>query len=197
VVIYISGLNFIIPVELTSVTASVKESDVTLLWETSTEVNNKGFDIERKSFNGEFETIGFVKGNGTTTNITSYSFTDKGVANGSYNYRLHQIDFNGSSKYYNVSEDIIVNVSQFTLAQNYPNPFNPATKIKYSIPEDGIVKLKVFNTLGQQVYTLVNQQMKAGTYEVEFNASGFASGVYFYKLETGKLVSIKKLIVLK
>ncbi len=189
--------DFVVPVELTSITASVKESNVTLLWETSTEVNNKGFDIERKSFNGEFETIGFVKGNGTTTNITSYSFTDKDVANGNYNYRLHQIDYDGTSKYYNVPEVIIVNVSQFTLAQNYPNPFNPATKIKYSIPEDGIVKLKVFNILGQQVYTLVNQQMKAGTYEVDFNASGFASGVYFYKLETGKLVSIKKLIVLK
>jgi photosystem II stability/assembly factor-like uncharacterized protein len=189
--------DFVIPVELTSVTASVKESDVTLSWQTSTELNNKGFGIERKSLYGEFKTIGFVNGNGTTTNITSYSFTDKDVANGNYNYRLHQMDYDGTSKYYNVSEDIIVNVSQFALAQNYPNPFNPATKIKYTIPEDGIVKLNVFNMLGQQVYTIVNQQMKAGTYEVDFDASGFASGVYFYRLEIGKLVSIKKLIVLK
>jgi photosystem II stability/assembly factor-like uncharacterized protein len=189
--------DFVVPVELTSITASVMESNVTLLWKTSTEVNNKGFDIERKSFDGEFKTIGFVEGNGTTTNITSYSFTDKDVANGNYNYRLHQMDYDGTSKYYNVPEDIIVNVSQFALAQNYPNPFNPATKIKYSIPEEGIVKLNVFNMLGQQVYTLVNQQMKAGTYEVDFNASSFASGVYLYRLEIGKLVSIKKLIVLK
>jgi photosystem II stability/assembly factor-like uncharacterized protein len=195
--------DFVVPVELTSVTASVKESNVTLLWKTSTEVNNKGFSIERKSFNDEFKTIGFVKGNGTTTNISTYSFTDMNVPNGNYNYRLLQIDYDGTSKYYNVPEDITVNLSQFILAQNYPNPFNPATYISYGLPFESEVKLEIFDITGQRITFLVNEVQNAGYYKVVLQRDDLSSGVYFYMINAQEkngsrsFRSVKKMILLK
>ncbi len=85
----------------------------------------------------------------------------------------------------------------FNLSQNYPNPFNPTTKIAFSLPTTNFVTLKVYNILGQEVATLINEEMKAGSYTVNFNASGYASGVYFYKLTAGSFNSVKKMSVLK
>ena len=172
--------------------------DVTLNWSTATEINNRGFDVERKSAGGSFEKVGFISGNGTSTEINKYNFTDRNLTSGNYNYRIKQIDFDGTSKYYSLNETVKVGLpTQFSLSQNYPNPFYPGTMIKYSIPQNGFVKLYIYNSLGQKVADLVNQPMEAGNYEINFNASKLSSGVYFYKLEVGDFTAVKKLMLLK
>lgn len=189
--------DLIIPVELSSFTASVSENNVNLNWSTATELNNSGFEVERKTGSGSYEKVGFVPGFGTTTETKSYSFTDQSVAVGSYSYRLKQMDFDGTFAY---SNEVNVEVNPplvFALEQNYPNPFNPATMINYSIPQDGFVNLSVYNLLGEKVATLINSNQKAGRYEVNFDASKFASGVYFYSIEAGSYKSVKKMLLMK
>ena len=89
-------------------------------------------------------------------------------------------------------------ISDFRLFQNYPNPFNPVTVIQYSIPSGGNdVKLVVYNNLGKEILTLVNEKQNAGSYAVNFNGESFPSGVYFYKLDAGEFVESKRMILLK
>ena len=206
-VVYKKRLGFsIIPVELTSFNANVQNGSVILNWTTATETNNKGFTVERiaDSLPKEWKEIGFVPGNGTTTQPRSYSFKDENVSSGTYLYRLKQIDFDGSYEYSNTVE-VRVNIpSEFSLSQNYPNPFNPSTTIEYSVPKDGYVTLKVYNVLGEEVAKLVNGIVKAGNHEVTFNASGLpagkaglSSGIYYYRMETDNRVFVKKMMVLK
>ena len=87
--------------------------------------------------------------------------------------------------------------SLFALDQNYPNPFNPSTTVRYELPKDSRVSLRVFNILGQEVATLVNGEQKAGYKSIEWNAGSVASGVYFYRLEAGDFSASKKLLLLK
>ncbi len=186
-----------LPVELVSFEAASNGTEVNLNWETATETNNKGFEIQ-KSVGSEFQTIGFVNGKGTTTESQSYSFTEKTVSSGTYTYRLKQIDFNGSFQYSNeVEVHVLSTVSEYALAQNYPNPFNPTTTINFSVPEAGNVTLSVYNTIGQEVATLVNGVVAAGQHEVTLNAQSLPSGAYFYKLQTGNSTMIKKMLLLK
>ncbi len=186
-----------VPVELVSFTASVNKSDVLLNWTTATETNNSGFSVERKTQNSDWKQIGFVKGKGTTTHSNSYSFTDDNVASLKYSYRLKQIDFDGSTKYSKIVEIEVNIINVFSLAQNYPNPFNPTTVISYTVPKVSKVKLSVFNILGEEVATLVNEVKSQGTYKINFNASKLSSGVYIYRLETNGFVSSKKMILTK
>jgi len=188
--------NFPIPVELVSFSGSADHNSVTLSWITATEINNSGFEVERKT-TGEFQSIAYVKGHGSTTEINNYVYTDKNLESGTYVYRLKQIDFDGTSTY---SKEVRVEVSQpvsYSLNQNYPNPFNPSTIISYSIPVKGFVTLKVYDALGSEVAELVNGEQEIGKYEVNFNASGLSSGIYFYKLVSGDFVQINKMMLLK
>ncbi len=191
-----------VPVELTSFAAAAENKDVRLSWQTASETNNSGFEV-RRSDNKEpgtdnWEKIGFVEGRGTSTQKNNYSFIDKNLEAGSYTYRLVQIDLDGTR-----TESKVVNVeihsipAEYALMQNYPNPFNPSTEIEYSIPESGNVKLKVFNSLGQEVAVLKNGIEEAGVHKVNFNASNLSSGIYFYRLESGKYVNIRKMILLR
>jgi len=190
-------LEYVVPVELTSFTATSNGADVELKWTTATETNNQGFDIERINSDGSFEQLGYVAGFGTTTEPKAYSFIDSRLESGNYTYRIKQIDFDGTFTY---SEEVNVEVElplEYSLDQNYPNPFNPSTIIKYSIPEDGFVKLSVYNMLGEEVATIVNTTQKAGRYEVNFNASKLSSGVYVYRIEAANFTASKKLMLLK
>jgi len=189
--------QYIVPVELTSFTASANSGNVNLNWVTATETNNQGFEIQRKAEDGEFNNLGFVGGFGTTTETKSYSFVDTDVATGIYTYRLKQLDFDGTYEY---SPEIEVDVTtpiEYALEQNYPNPFNPSTVIKYSIPQDGMVTLYVFNLLGEKVATLVNGVQQAGRYEANFDASKLASGIYVYTINAGSFNSVKKMVLMK
>lgn len=173
-----------LPVELSSFTSTVDKKDVLLKWSTTEELNNSGFEIERSSLNSEFAKVGFVQGNGTTTEVRNYEFRDRNLNSGKYNYRLKQIDFNGNYHYYNLSNEVeIGRPDKFNLSQNYPNPFNPSTKIGFELPADGNVKLYVYNNSGKLVSTITDGFKSAGYYTIDFNAVNLASGIYFYKME--------------
>jgi hypothetical protein len=192
--------NNALPVELASFTSSINNNNVELRWQTINEMNNSGFDIERRTENSNAWTkIGNVAGNGTTNEIKNYSFDDNNLQSGQYNYRLKQIDFNGNYQYFNLSSEVIVGVPEkFELSQNYPNPFNPVTKINYSLPIDGKVSLKIFDVSGREVASIFNNEVQnAGYYTVTFNAGNLSSGVYFYRLISGNFSQTKKLILLK
>ncbi len=188
----------IVPVELVSFSAEVYSSDVTLSWITATEVNNYGFEIERRSSEtGQWLNIGFVNGSGTSTEIRYYSFNDNSLSVGKYYYRLKQIDFDGNYTYSNEVEVNIIPVNEFALMQNYPNPFNPGTKIAFSIPNSSFVSLKVYDVLGNEIRTLINNDLREGSYEVEFTATELPSGVYFYNLTAGGFSQTLKMNLLK
>jgi hypothetical protein len=174
-------------------------------------VNNYGFEIEKKAvgslplansqqpITNSWTKIGFVEGNGTTNSPKAYSFTDKNLTAGKYSYRLKQIDRDGKFGY---SQTVEVSLSgaplKFELSQNYPNPFNPTTTIGFTIPADGMTTLKIYNTLGQEVATLMNEPLKAVEYhQVHFDASKLASGIYFARLQSGGKSILKKMNLLK
>jgi photosystem II stability/assembly factor-like uncharacterized protein len=195
-----------IPVELISLNANYIESgnEIELTWTTATETNNSGFEILRITQNDkdEWEKIGFVPGHGTTTETQHYTFTDNDFNPGKYQYKLKQIDYDGSFEYSQIIEVEIPYVNEFSLSQNYPNPFNPSTKIKFEIPgqvrnDNTLVTLKVYDILGREVSTLVNEEKPAGEYEVEFDGSSLPSGIYFYQLKAGEYVETKKMVLLK
>lgn len=188
-----------LPVELSAFTSTIDGKDVTLNWTTSSEINNSGFDIERKVAESEnWSRISFIQGNGSTINTRNYTYTDRNLNSGKYNYRLKQIDFNGNFEYFNLSSEVEIGIpDKFNLSQNYPNPFNPTTSISFDIPKDGNVKLTVFDNSGKLVSTLVNGFKTAGNYSVEFKAENISSGIYFYKLESGNFSKVMKMSLIK
>ena len=199
-----------LPVELTSFTATSTNSltwgsEVVLNWQTATEVNNYGFEVERARLRpkerdyaeASWETLGFVNGNGNSNSPKSYSFTDNSAISGKYSYRLKQIDVDGKFEYSDVAEVTIGAPGKFELLQNYPNPFNPTTQISFALPLAAKVNLSVFNMLGQKVEELANHTFEAGVHAVQFNAASYSSGIYFYKLTTGNFLQIKKMMLLK
>ncbi len=191
----------VVPVELTSFQAGVYGNKVILDWSTATETNNHGFSVERRT--GEnWEKIGFVDGNGTSTSTHSYSFTDANISAGKVYYRLNQIDLDGTSAYSKVVEVDISNPNEYSLNQNYPNPFNPSTSISFSLKVDSKVSLKIYNPLGQEVMNVLSDNQAAGNYNINVNAAGLNSGVYFYTLEANgvdgsKFTATKKMILMK
>jgi len=188
-----------VPVELTSFTAEATSEGVKLNWTTATELNNLGFEIERSNDGEEFYTIGFVEGMGTTTEATNYNYSDKLVYSGTttYSYRLKQLDFNGAYEYSEVLTVEFDVPGEFVLQQNYPNPFNPSTVIKYAVPEESPVSIKIFDLTGREVATLVDEVKQPGTYELTFDAEKYASGVYIYQMISGDFVQVKKMSLLK
>jgi hypothetical protein len=195
----------ILPVELTTFAGRVIGKSVMLNWETATELNNYGFEVERmilkqvQNDNAVWEKIGFVAGNGNSSSNKYYNFVDKDIQSGKYLYRLKQIDNDGTFEYSNAVEIEIGNPNKFVLSPNYPNPFNPSTVISYQLPVNGFVSLKVFDVLGNEIATLVNEEKVAGSYNVQFkiNSVQFGSGVYFYRLQSGDFVESRKMVILK
>jgi hypothetical protein len=188
-----------LPVELSSFSAQRVERGVELVWTTASEKNNAGFEVQRRSekqASEEWQVLGFVKGNGTTSDAKSYSFVDR-TASGKVQYRLKQVDFDGTFEYSPVIEVEAGMPRTFELGQNYPNPFNPTTLISYQLPVASEVSLKVYDVLGREVMTLVNGKQDAGSYNLNFNASNLSSGVYFYRLQAGSFVQTKKMMLVK
>jgi len=195
---YSDTAQVVVPVELISFNASVNDQGVLLEWITATENNNMGFGIERK-LNADWETIGFVEGRGTSSEISEYSFfNDLSELEESSNlkYRLKQIDYSGVFVYSDIVE-INFSLEKFSLEQNYPNPFNPSTKITFIVPKNTPVTLKVFDIVGNEITTLLNQQLTSGKHTVEFNSGNLSSGIYLYRIQAGEYSKSKKMILMK
>jgi photosystem II stability/assembly factor-like uncharacterized protein len=197
-----------VPVELVSFTAVQQSGQIILKWGTATEINNLGFEVQRKiekdNFQSEWVTIGFKPGAGTSTEPKFYEFIDN--PNSSLSeliyYRLKQLDFDGNFEYSNEIKVGVVSLVNYNLFQNYPNPFNPSTKINYSLPVNSFTQIKIYDPLGNEVATLVNEEQPAGVYEVTFNAGDLraaplSSGVYYYQLKAGEFVQTRKMLLLK
>ena len=186
-----------LPVELSSFTATNMTNQIIIKWETKTETNNSGFEIQKSSDRINFSNIAFVPGSGTTTEQRNYSYTDNSSNSGKYYYRLKQIDYNGAFEY---SDIIVVEINapiEYALYQNYPNPFNPSTKIRYQLPKESKVVIKIYSILGSEIMELVNEQKEASSYEAEFNASNLSSGTYIYRIIAGSFIETKKMLLLK
>ena len=203
-----SDLDDPMPVELSNFTASLDKDFIQLKWETKTEDKVWGFEVQRlfqsTLSNSIWEKIGFVNGNGNSNSTKYYDFKDLNIdKSGNYKYRLRIIDLDGSYSYTDEAEVIINKPKSFNLLQNYPNPFNPTTKIKYSVQNESIVKLTIYNSLGELIETLVNNMQPSGNYEVVWNASNLTSGIYFYRIEAVgtdgkyKYIAINKMLLLK
>jgi len=189
--------NGSLPVELTSFSAKVINQNVELNWKTATELNNFGFEIEKRISNEPWGKIGFIKGNGNSNSPKTYSYIDKTSANGTHLYRLKQIDNDG---YYKYSKEVEIKIglpAKHELSQNYPNPFNPTTTIKFALPEAAKVSLIVYNQLGEKVSVLVDEKLNAGNHVATWNAVNLPSGIYFYEIRTEKFSAAKKLLLLK
>lgn len=186
-----------VPVELTAFYGSLVNNNVVLEWITSTESNNFGFEIERKSDNSNYQTIGFVSGNGFSTNRITYNFIDKDLKHSRYYYRIKQIDYDGVYEY---SDDIFVDIpflSEFILHQNYPNPFNPTTTIRFSIPFESQVKITLNDVLGRELTVLYNELTEAGIKEIQVDGSSLSSGNYFVRMVSGNTQKIQKITLIK
>lgn len=192
----------VIPVELTSFVATGTKNGMQLKWETATETNNLGFDIERSTDNSVFNKIGFVSGNGTTTQRSSYTFIDQNSVSGKQFYRLKQMDFNGKFEYSKVIEANLSIPKEFSLSQNYPNPFNPSTVLNFSLPVESEVTLSVYNSIGELVKVIANGMFQAGNHNLNFNAADLPSGIYLYNISAKgsdgvEFVQTAKMLLLK
>lgn len=190
--------NGALPVELSLFTAALNKSEIKLFWKTETEVDNFGFDVERKINDGEWKKIKFIEGHGNSNSPKEYNYIDKDLfAGGSrFQYRLKQIDTDGNFEYSDLVEVEVV-PNKYELSQNYPNPFNPSTTIRFSLPKQTHLKLNLYNMLGELVEKIAEGIYETGYHKVTFNASNLSSGTYVYRLESSEYVQVKKLILLK
>ena len=193
-----------LPVELSSFTAITKGQNALLTWETKTETDNSGFEVERKDKNGDWTKIGFIEGFGTSNSPKYYAFEDKKLSSGKHNYRLKQLDNDGTTSYSDEVEVTIDVPTEFALSQNYPNPFNPSTKVDYQLAMDAKVTIELYSITGEKVATLLSQELEAGYYSMMIDSytHGMASGIYIYRMiatdALGKsFVSTKKLSLIK
>lgn len=195
----ISTSALALPVELTSFIGTFEDNVVLLEWETATEVNNFGFEVKRSNDGKSWMTLDFVDGNGNSNSPKYYSFIDREVLSGKYYYRLKQIDTDGAYEYSPTIEVETGEVPEkLILEQNYPNPFNPVTSIRFTVEEASFVTLSVYNVIGDKVASLFKDNAEPGqVYDVQFDGSGLASGIYFYRLNTNMDVKIKKMILMK
>lgn len=193
----------VVPVELTNFTGFSEGGIIRLEWATSSELNNKGFYVERKipcikdPLLSNWHTIGFVEGVGTSSGRTHYYFLDNEKEIGKRIYRLKQTDFNGRFTY---SKELEIDNNlplRAKLHQNYPNPFNPSTTIGFELAVEEYVKVAVYNSLGEEVKILVETMLPAGVHEAEFSPVNLSSGVYLVRLICNDFAAEKKILYMK
>ena len=205
-----------LPVEMAEMTVQAAKNTATISWSTASETENFGFEVERRMVSGsefqvpgpetfnlkpetEWITVGFVQGAGTSSSPRDYSFVDQQVSPGRYAYRIKQIDHNGTFTYTAAVEvEIGLAPKEFTLSQNYPNPFNPTTTIEFTLPEDGHVRLAVYDVRGRLISTLIDEEKQAGVYhQAVFVANNLASGTYLVRLQFLEQTLQRKVVLMK
>lgn len=193
------GTILTMPVELISFSEKVESNSVLLKWSTATETNNYGFEILRSILPNDKDKskVGFIKGNGTTTEKKNYEYLDKNLTKGEYEYQLVQIDYDGTRKQIADTKVVLTSPDDYTLYQNYPNPFNPTTKIEYKIPNESDITLLVYNILGEIIYKLKQSDVKAGKHEIIFNGKNLPSGIYYYQIRTTDFIDTKEMLLIK
>jgi subtilisin family serine protease len=175
---------------------------ILLNWIMKFESDNLGFDVEKSTDNRNYIKIAHITGYGTTSSEKNYYFYDNQTNTGVYYYRLKKIDYGGFFEY---SDPIKVTVGapeSFSISQNYPNPFNTITTIEYQIPEESSVEIKIYDVLGKEIKTLINEKKQVGFYEVAWdgkneNRISVSSGTYFLRFKAGKFSELKKITILK
>lgn len=184
-----------LPVELIAFNVAARQSDALLDWSTSTEVNNKGFDVQRSKDAANWETIGFVKGAGQSSAVNHYQYRDKGLQAGRYFYRLIQIDFNDKKSISAIKSITLNGQLDFDLKQNYPNPFNQSTVIEFTIPTRQNVLIGIYDIKGRLIQTLMNETRQKGTYTMRFDRKGLSAGMYYLKMETFEYKAVRKFVI--
>ncbi|MDR3668124.1 MAG: T9SS type A sorting domain-containing protein [Ignavibacteriaceae bacterium] len=187
----------LLPVELSSFMSVPNGRTIQLNWATATEKNSDRFIIERKSAGSDWGTVGSVKASVLSNSPKQYSFTDKNLQSGSYQYRLKMIDNNGTFENSKVLDALVAVPKNFELSQNFPNPFNPSTVIRYSLPIESNVIIRFYNSLGQCIREVNEGKKQTGYYDLNFNSAGLTSGIYFYRIQAGSFVATKKMMLLK
>ena len=196
------SVSFVVPVELTAFTATVRGQDIVLHWQTLSESNNYGFDVERCMDRQSFRKIAFLPGMGTTAAAHRYEYVDTDLEAGTYCYRLKQADVDGACEYSDIIEASITTANRFFLADNYPNPFNEHTVIRYELPRAMRVGLSIYNTRGELVRHLVQGRRNAGIHREMWDGkdqwgNAVSSGCYFYQVHTEEFVETKKLLLIR
>jgi hypothetical protein len=193
----------IMPVSMEYINYSVSGRDAILNWATVSESNNRGFEIYRSANNGKsWDLSGFVNGAGNSNVKTVYTFKDRNLSAGTYQYRLKQIDFNGNFEFFNLSSSVVISLPhKFVLKQNYPNPSNPVSKIDFELPSDSYVKIEILDLTGRLITKLEDGKRSAGYHSVKFDGSNLSSGIYYYRMnaQSGSDSFIKtfKLVLIK
>ena len=198
-----------LPVELTSFTAQTLDDAILLRWETATEVNNYGFEVQRNTPHfppsrgdiedrGVWRTLAFVIGHGNSNSPRFYQHIDNNTQSaGTYYYRLKQIDYDGAYEYSNEISIYIEPSQNLILCNNYPNPFNSQTTIFVELPVDSKINLSIYNVLGEHIATLADDHYIAGKYKFNFDAETIPSGVYFYRLTSTDKILTRKMLLTK
>ena len=184
-----------LPVSLLGLSGTPKDNSVVLKWSTASEINNKGFEVQRKTETGDWVAIGFVQGSGSSQSTHYYDYTDNNLQPNRYYYRLRQVDIDGRFEYSPVVSAVIGSAEKFSLEQNYPNPFRSETVIRFTLPGKTNVKLSLYDIQGRLVRTLVNGSRDKGTHAVTVNSTTLTSGLYYYKLESENFSAVKKMTI--
>jgi hypothetical protein len=199
------GGNTQLPVELSSFVGEAWDGMAKLIWVTASETNNRGFHIERSTDGENFNRIAWVASTSEGATETEYTYEDNNVTNSVlYTYRLVDEDINGMETIQEMTVEVVpsflsdaIVIDEYALHQNYPNPFNPTTSIIYDVKDEGLVTLKVYNVMGQEVATLVNAERGNGRYAVSFDATGLSSGLYFYTVKVNNFSATKKMLLVQ
>ena len=197
-----STINLINPINPPSdLEAAVIKNRIKLTWKDNSD-NESGFVIEKKPGDA-FSRNSFFIIDTVSANVTSY-IDSLVVDSAYYTYVIYAFNNDTTSSFSNYSTSSVITsvnntsvVKEYALYQNYPNPFNPATNIRYQIPEAGLVTIDIYNILGKKVKTLLGKYQDAGRYTIRFDASGFPSGIYFYRLKVNRFTNVKKMILLR
>ena len=192
-----AGLGATLPVELASFDARINRSEVDLVWETLSESQNAGFELQHRG-NDQFETVAFVAGNGTTSLGNTYAYKVDGLEPGIHSFRLKQIDVDGNYTYSSAVEVAIDVPGQFLLGDAYPNPFNPEAKFTLAVQKTQDVSVSVYNALGQRVAELFSGRMESGIVQTfTIDGSSLSSGMYLYRVEGESFSTTKTISLMK